>query len=219
MPSRAANPGRKGTKMKNYLFVIDKVQGTDGEREVGSWKVNIELSIEAANINSAIKKFNVLYPAALEAEGWTATGITYSTYLVNPDYDTKEFLQTFSAETKTWGGAREGAGRPATGRKRQNFYITDVENQLLREYLERLREETQMGKTMKIHWKHEDQLYTGYAAWIEDNNDKYISFTADDSHKVFDRVDAEECASGITLADIWQDIVDRNGDVTNFELK
>jgi hypothetical protein len=40
----------------------------------------------------------------------------------------------------TWGGLREGAGRPATGRKRQNFYVTEEENTKLREYLEKLRE-------------------------------------------------------------------------------
>lgn len=39
----------------------------------------------------------------------------------------------------TWGGVREGAGRPATGRKRQYFYITDEENEKLRELLEKLR--------------------------------------------------------------------------------
>jgi hypothetical protein len=39
----------------------------------------------------------------------------------------------------SWGGPREGAGRPATGRKRQNFYVTDDENTKLREYLEQLR--------------------------------------------------------------------------------
>lgn len=129
--------------MKNYLFLINKVQGTDGEKDVGTWNTDIQIDIEARNIDSAIKKFNTLYPEALEEEGWTATGITYSTYLVDLDYDTKEYLQTFSTETKTWGGAREGAGRPATGRKRQSFYITDEENVLLREYLEKLREETQ----------------------------------------------------------------------------
>ena len=39
----------------------------------------------------------------------------------------------------SWGGSREGAGRPATGRKKQNFYITDEENEKLRKYLEELR--------------------------------------------------------------------------------
>ncbi len=43
-----------------------------------------------------------------------------------------------SKETN-WGGAREGAGRPATGRKRKYFYITKEENDKLREYLEKLR--------------------------------------------------------------------------------
>ena len=42
-------------------------------------------------------------------------------------------------KANTWGGIREGAGRPATGRKRQYFYITDEENEKLRELLEKLR--------------------------------------------------------------------------------
>lgn len=37
------------------------------------------------------------------------------------------------------GGYREGAGRPSTGRKRQQFYVTNEENTKLREYLEQLR--------------------------------------------------------------------------------
>ena len=40
-----------------------------------------------------------------------------------------------------WGGAREGAGRPSTGRGKKTFYITDEENEKLREHLEELREE------------------------------------------------------------------------------
>jgi hypothetical protein len=44
-----------------------------------------------------------------------------------------------SQTTKSWGGRREGAGRPATGRKKRNFYITDEEYQKLMEYLETLR--------------------------------------------------------------------------------
>lgn len=38
-----------------------------------------------------------------------------------------------------WGGQRAGAGRPSTGRKKYNFYITDEEHQLLKQYLEQLR--------------------------------------------------------------------------------
>lgn len=81
------------------------------------------------------------------------------------------------------------------------------------------KEDIKMKKTMKIHWKHEGRKYTGYATWYENSSDKYISFTSDDGHRVFDQVDANECYPGITLADIWQDIVDRGGDITNFELK
>lgn len=38
-----------------------------------------------------------------------------------------------------WGGAREGSGRPSTGRKKKSFYITDEENEALRKHLEELR--------------------------------------------------------------------------------
>ena len=38
-----------------------------------------------------------------------------------------------------WGGSRPGAGRKPTGRKKQTFYITNKENELLRKYLEELR--------------------------------------------------------------------------------
>jgi hypothetical protein len=44
-------------------------------------------------------------------------------------------IDAFSA----WGGPREGAGRPATGRKRQQYYVSDDENIKLRQYLEGLR--------------------------------------------------------------------------------
>lgn len=39
-----------------------------------------------------------------------------------------------------WGGAREGSGRPSTGRKKKSFYITEEENEALRKYLEELRQ-------------------------------------------------------------------------------
>lgn len=38
-----------------------------------------------------------------------------------------------------WGGAREGAGRPSTGRKKHQYYVTDEEDQKLRACLEELR--------------------------------------------------------------------------------
>lgn len=38
-----------------------------------------------------------------------------------------------------WGGRREGAGRPSTGRKKKNYYVTDEEDIKIRELLETLR--------------------------------------------------------------------------------
>ena len=46
---------------------------------------------------------------------------------------------TGPTEPKKWGGSRAGAGRPSTGRKKYNFYITPTEYELLRQYLEQLR--------------------------------------------------------------------------------
>ena len=43
------------------------------------------------------------------------------------------------SSNNNWGGQRVGAGRPSTGRKKYNFYITDEEHQLLKQYLEQLR--------------------------------------------------------------------------------
>jgi len=39
-----------------------------------------------------------------------------------------------------WGGKRQGAGRPATGRRKRNFYITDDEYKMLTDYLKALRQ-------------------------------------------------------------------------------
>lgn len=39
----------------------------------------------------------------------------------------------------SWGGAREGAGRKSTGRKKKNYYVTDEEDRKIRELIEQLR--------------------------------------------------------------------------------
>ena len=41
----------------------------------------------------------------------------------------------------SWGGAREGAGRKPTGRKKKIYYVTDDEDAKLREYLQEIRYE------------------------------------------------------------------------------
>ena len=40
-----------------------------------------------------------------------------------------------------WGGSREGAGRPSTGRQKKNYYVTDDEDTKIRELLESLRKD------------------------------------------------------------------------------
>ena len=47
------------------------------------------------------------------------------------------------AKNATWGGTREGAGRPSTGRKAYQFYVTEEEKAALHEYLETLRAASQ----------------------------------------------------------------------------
>lgn len=39
----------------------------------------------------------------------------------------------------SWGGYREGSGRPSTGRKKRQLYITDEEYEKVKEYIEQLR--------------------------------------------------------------------------------
>lgn len=38
-----------------------------------------------------------------------------------------------------WGGKREGAGRPVTGRKRKFYYVTDAEDAQIKQLLDSLR--------------------------------------------------------------------------------
>jgi hypothetical protein len=42
------------------------------------------------------------------------------------------------------GGYREGSGRPSTGRKKHNFYITDEENEAIKKLIKTLRGEIKM---------------------------------------------------------------------------
>ena len=44
-------------------------------------------------------------------------------------------------DCSTWGGKREGAGRPATGRKKRQVYVTDEEYAQIKQLIEQLRKE------------------------------------------------------------------------------
>lgn len=52
----------------------------------------------------------------------------------------KDLAEKHKPELLKWhGGYREGAGRPSTGRKKQNYYVTDDEDAKIREFLKSLR--------------------------------------------------------------------------------
>jgi hypothetical protein len=43
--------------------------------------------------------------------------------------------QLFDDTKISWGGKRDGAGRPSTGRSKKNLYVTDYEFELLKNVL------------------------------------------------------------------------------------
>ena len=47
--------------------------------------------------------------------------------------------EKYNARLSSWGGAREGAGRPSTGRKQCKFYLTEEEKESVKEYIAQLR--------------------------------------------------------------------------------
>lgn len=48
---------------------------------------------------------------------------------------------TYFSGPKSWGGKREGAGRPPTGRKKHTYYVTEAEDSEIRILIEKMREE------------------------------------------------------------------------------
>lgn len=49
---------------------------------------------------------------------------------------------TGPTEPKKWGGSRAGAGRPSTGRKKYNIYVTPAEYELLLDQFVQIRANT-----------------------------------------------------------------------------
>ncbi|HZK23801.1 MAG TPA: hypothetical protein VFC74_00235 [Oscillospiraceae bacterium] len=45
-----------------------------------------------------------------------------------------------------WGGKREGAGRPSTGRKARSVYVTDKEHEAIKDLIKKMREGEEMTK-------------------------------------------------------------------------
>lgn len=74
------------------------------------------------------------------------------TYIISELFDEKDFLSKELLEPSYLlgmsqqlmdlnfqGGYRENAGRPSTGRKKQNIYVTDEEHTKVKEYIQELR--------------------------------------------------------------------------------
>ncbi|MGI6679733.1 MAG: hypothetical protein ACOX2Q_12020 [Dehalobacterium sp.] len=77
----------------------------------------------------------------------------------------------------------------------------------------------QVDKTMNIYWEHEGKKKAGVAHWFEDHLENYICFISDEDRQVLERIDIEDCAIGVFLEDIWEEITKREGNVTDFKLK
>ena len=74
--------------------------------------------------------------------------------------------------------------------------------------------------TCPIYWTHEGKSYTGTASYVVG---KVIELTSDDDNYTFDSVYDYDCADGITLDDIWSDLMAQRDDdgrlnVTDIEL-
>jgi hypothetical protein len=63
----------------------------------------------------------------------------YAVWVYADKEDIKGVSDDWYQVQSTWGGRREGSGRPSTGRQKKTFYITEEEHLKLAEYLESLR--------------------------------------------------------------------------------
>ncbi|MGE5422737.1 MAG: hypothetical protein ACM3QW_05715 [Ignavibacteriales bacterium] len=51
----------------------------------------------------------------------------------------KESCSKNNGDCKNWGGIRPGAGRPVTGRKKRQYYVTDDEDAQIKQLIDSLR--------------------------------------------------------------------------------
>ena len=66
--------------------------------------------------------------------------------------------QIFDDTKITWGGKRNGAGRPSSGRSKKNFYVTDYECEILKKLLEVYRQGGQSKYSMADAQKEVDLI-------------------------------------------------------------
>ena len=104
------------------------------------------------------------------------------------------------------GGNREGAGRPITGRKQRNFQLTGPEHQLVKKYVNKIREASEMQANGKLFG---DLTEMGVEVYIENGMvieiDEQNRFESTDSPK--NRAEAIENAKR-TMAEWKREKID-----------
>ena len=73
----------------------------------------------------------------------------YKTHLETTDRDYLVW-DDWKPYHQTWGGKREGSGRPSTGRKKQNIYVTDAEFAEVKKLIDKLRVNIPLFKKQRI---------------------------------------------------------------------
>jgi hypothetical protein len=93
------------------------------------------------------------YASVLKNDDGTAKLSIYAKGNVHPIFETTDSWERISKiltqkgfnveieppQYKWWGGKREGAGRPSTGRKRRQYYVTDEEDAQIKKLIDQLR--------------------------------------------------------------------------------
>lgn len=94
------------------------------------------------DIENLVKECFNCQEVTVDDVGDIRIAVPQSGHWLSEDEKEKFVLWAKRRESPTWGGQREGAGRPSTGRVKKNFYVTEDEYTKLKEYLEELRKQS-----------------------------------------------------------------------------
>lgn len=110
----------------------------------------------ANNVYKADNKSNPeQYALILKNDDGTAEVTIHTAKSIHPIYEStdewnlqlKRLIQKGFDVTEEppryWGGSRENAGRPSTGRKKHQYYVTDEEDAEIKKLIEQLRKPTE----------------------------------------------------------------------------
>jgi len=94
------------------------------------------------NRNEVDGSINDEYYTLFDESGNELHVVSYVTYTKDNLGDEPEYIDREKwhwSEVNGWGGSREGSGRPATGRKRRQYYLNDDEDAKVKDYINELR--------------------------------------------------------------------------------